>query len=98
VDKYNIQAPVRNKKKHMHIFKGFEDQSDTYHDTRTHYLMKQEPSQIHDQSEVLDVVVANKVEVLKGRKYGPSMTMLNVMSPLWDIITLQRVMMTRVAR
>jgi hypothetical protein len=33
VDKYKIQAPVRNKKNQMHIFKGFEDQSDTYHDT-----------------------------------------------------------------
>jgi hypothetical protein len=27
----------------MNIFKGFEDQSDTYHDTQTHYLMEQEP-------------------------------------------------------
>jgi hypothetical protein len=50
VDKYKIQAPVRNKRNQMHIFKGFEDQSDTYHDTRTHYLMEQEPSLIHDQA------------------------------------------------
>ena len=41
VDRYKIQAPIRNKKNWMHIFKGFEDQSDTYHDTRTHYLMEQ---------------------------------------------------------
>jgi hypothetical protein len=34
----------------MHIFKGFEDQSDTYHDTRTHYLMEQEPSLTQDQA------------------------------------------------
>ena len=60
----------------MHIFKGFEDQSDTYHDTQTHYLMEQEPSLIQDQAEVMDVFVANKVEVLKGRKYGPSRAML----------------------
>jgi hypothetical protein len=52
----------------MHIFKGFEDQSDTYHDTRTHYLMEQEPSLIQDQAEVMDVVAADKVEALKGRK------------------------------
>jgi hypothetical protein len=51
VDKYKIQAPVRNKRNQMHIFKGFEDQSDTYHDTRTHYLMEQEPSLIQDQAE-----------------------------------------------
>jgi hypothetical protein len=60
----------------MHIFKGFEDQSDTYHDTQTHYLMEQEPSLIQDQAEVMDVVVADKVEALKGRKDGPSRAML----------------------
>jgi hypothetical protein len=57
----------------MHIFKGFEDHSDTYHDTRTHYLMEQEPSLIQDQAEVM---VVDKVEVLKGRKDGPSRAML----------------------
>jgi hypothetical protein len=30
VNKYKIQALVRNKRNQMHIFKGFEDQSDTY--------------------------------------------------------------------
>jgi hypothetical protein len=62
----------------MHIFKGFEDQSDTYHDTRTHYLMEQEPSPILDQAEVMDVTVADKVEVLKRKKDGPSRTMLKL--------------------
>jgi hypothetical protein len=63
----------------MHIFKGFEDQSDTYHDTRTHYLMEQEPSLIQDQAEVMDVVAtADKVEALKGRKDGPSRAMLKL--------------------
>jgi hypothetical protein len=60
----------------MHIFKGFEDQSDTYHDTWTHYLMEQEPSLIQDQAKVIDVVVADKVEALKRTKDGPSKTML----------------------
>jgi hypothetical protein len=60
----------------MHIFKGFEDQSDTYHDTRTHYLMEQDPSLLQDQAEVMDVVAADKVEVLKKRKDGPSRAML----------------------
>jgi hypothetical protein len=60
----------------MHIFKGFEDQSDTYHDTRTHYLMEQDPSLLQDQAEVMDVVAADKVEALKGRKDGPSRAML----------------------
>jgi hypothetical protein len=57
----------------MFIFKGFEFQSDTYHDTLTHYLMEQELSLIQDQAEVMDV--ANKVEALKWRKYGPSRAM-----------------------
>jgi hypothetical protein len=60
----------------MHIFKGFEDQSDTYHDTQTHYLMEQDPSLLQDQAEVMDVVAADKVEALKKRKDGPSRAML----------------------
>jgi hypothetical protein len=55
----------------MHIFKGFEDQSDTYHDTWTHYLMEQDPSLLQDQAKVTDVVAADKVEVLKNEKMGP---------------------------
>jgi hypothetical protein len=55
----------------MHIFKCFEDQSDTYHDTQTHYLMEQDPLLLHDQAEVMDVVVADKVEVLKEENMGP---------------------------
>jgi hypothetical protein len=60
----------------MHIFKGFEDQSDTYHDTRTHYLMEQDPSLLQDQAEVMDVAVADQVEALKKRKDGPSEAIL----------------------
>jgi hypothetical protein len=48
VGKCKIQAFVRNKRNQMHIFKGFDDQSDTYHDTRTNYLMEQEPSLTQD--------------------------------------------------
>jgi hypothetical protein len=60
----------------MHIFTDFEDQSDTYHDTRTHYLMEQEPSPIQDQAEVMDAAASDKVEALKERNYGPSRAML----------------------
>jgi hypothetical protein len=38
--------------------------------------MEQEPSLIQDQAEVMDVVAADKVEALKGRKDGPSRAML----------------------
>jgi hypothetical protein len=49
VDRYKIQAPVSNKKNQMHIFKGFEDQSDTMIvDTQTHYLMEQDPVLLQD--------------------------------------------------
>jgi hypothetical protein len=64
----------------MHIFKGFEDQSDTYHDTRAHYLMEQDPSLLQDQAEVMDVAVVDKLEALKGRKQGPSRAMLKSIS------------------
>jgi hypothetical protein len=81
VGKHKIQAFVRNKRNYMHIFKGSEDQSGTYHDTRTHYFMEQEPSLIQKQA-VMDVVAADKVEALEGRKDGPSRAMLKVDSAL----------------
>ena len=55
----------------MHIFKRFENQSDTYHDTRTHYLMEQDPLLLQNQDNGMDVVVADRMEVLK-KKDGPS--------------------------
>ena len=55
----------------MHIFKCFENQSDTYHDTQTHYLMEQDPRLLKDQADAMDAVAIDKVEVLK-KKDGPS--------------------------
>jgi hypothetical protein len=55
----------------MHIFKCFENQSDTYHDTWIHYLMEQGPLLLKNQADGMDVVVADKVEALK-KKDGPS--------------------------
>jgi hypothetical protein len=43
VDRHNIQAPITNKKIQRNIFKGFEDQSDTYHDTEIDYPMEKYP-------------------------------------------------------
>jgi len=54
----------------MHIFKGFEDQSDTFHDTQTHYLMEQDPFLLQDHANVMDVVAADKVEALKNERMG----------------------------
>jgi hypothetical protein len=55
----------------MHIFKCFENQSDTYHDTWTHYLMEQDPLLLKDEVDGMDVVVADKMEAL-NKKDGPS--------------------------
>jgi hypothetical protein len=63
--------------------KGFEDQSDTYHDTQTHYLMEKDPLLLQDQAEVMDVVAADKVEALKKEKDGPSRAMLKL---IWLLV------------
>jgi hypothetical protein len=77
VDNHKIQAPVRNKGIKCTYSKVFEDQSDTYHDIRTHYLMEKEPSLMQDKPKVMDAAAAaDKVEALKGRKDGPSRAML----------------------
>jgi hypothetical protein len=62
----------------MHIFKCFENQSDTYHDTWTHYLMEQDPLLLKDQGDGVDVVVADKVEALKKKKDRPSRARLKL--------------------
>jgi hypothetical protein len=41
----------------MNIFKFFENQSDTYHDTWTHYFMEQDPLLLQNQVDGMDVVV-----------------------------------------
>jgi hypothetical protein len=55
----------------MHIFICFENQSDKYHDTRTHYLVDKDPLLLKDQADGMDVFVTDKMEVLK-KKDGPS--------------------------
>jgi hypothetical protein len=51
VGQCKIQAVVRNKRSKMHILKVIMIKNDTYHDTWTNYLMKQEPSPIQDQTD-----------------------------------------------
>jgi hypothetical protein len=55
----------------MHIYKSFEDQSDTYHDTQTHYLMEQDTFLLQDQADVMDAAAADKVEALDKKRMGP---------------------------
>jgi hypothetical protein len=53
----------------MHIFKCFENQSDTYHDTQTHYLMEQDPLLLQDQTDGMDAAAAaaDRWDALKKR-------------------------------
>jgi hypothetical protein len=44
----------------VHIFKCFENQSDIYHDTWTHYLMEQDPLLLQDQANEMDIDVADR--------------------------------------
>ena len=50
--------------------------SDTYHDTWTNYLMEKESYTIQAKSMVMDVVVADKTNLIKEEKDGPSRAML----------------------
>ena len=51
----------------MHIFKCFENHSNTYHDTQTHYLMEQDPLLLQNQADGMDDVVADRWKALKKR-------------------------------
>jgi hypothetical protein len=55
----------------MHIFKWFENHSDTYHDTQTHYLMEKDPLLLKNQAYGIDVATTDRMELLK-KKDGPS--------------------------
>jgi hypothetical protein len=55
----------------MHIFKCFENQSDTYHDTQTHYLMEKDLFLLKDQADGMDAAVVDKVEALKKKRMAP---------------------------
>jgi hypothetical protein len=58
----------------MHIFKCFENQSDAYHDTQTHYLVEQDPLLLKDQANGMDAATTDRMEALK-KKDGPSRAM-----------------------
>ena len=51
----------------MHIFKCFENQSDTYHDTETHYLMEKNPLLLQNQADGMDATAADRMEALKKK-------------------------------
>jgi hypothetical protein len=56
----------------MRIFKCFENQSDTYHDTQTHYIMEQYPLLLKDEVDGMDATItADNMEAWK-KKDGPS--------------------------
>ena len=54
----------------MHIFKCFENQSDTYHDTQTYYLMEQDTLLPQNQADGMDVAAADRQEALKKKGWA----------------------------
>jgi hypothetical protein len=53
--------------KHIQVL---QNQSDTYHDTKTHYLMEKDLLLLQDQAGGMDVVVVDRWVALKKR-WGP---------------------------
>ena len=49
------------------MFKCLKNQSDTYHDTQTHYLMEQDSSLLPDHVGVMDIVAGDTWNALKKR-------------------------------
>ena len=58
---------MKQRRLQCNIFKCFENESDTYHDTRTHNLLEQDPPLLQNQSDGMDVVAADRWEALKKR-------------------------------
>ena len=67
----------------MHIFKCFENQSDTYHDTQTHYLVEQDLLLLQYQAGGMDTAAADKWAALKkiGGPLGPCSSHLTLDTP-----------------
>jgi hypothetical protein len=53
------------------MFKCFKNHSDTYHDTRAHYLMEKDPLPLQDQASVMDVVAGDMWTVLEEERDPP---------------------------
>jgi len=66
VKEHNFQANVMERRRiQCNIFECFKNQSDTYHDTRTHYLMEEDLLLLQDQASGMDVIVADRWVALK---------------------------------
>ena len=49
------------------MFKCFKNQSDTYYNTQTHYLMEKDSLLLQDQTGVMDTIAGDTWTVLKKR-------------------------------
>ena len=49
------------------MFKCFKNQSDTYHDTKTHYLVEKDSMLLQDQVDVIDTIAGDMWIALKKR-------------------------------
>jgi hypothetical protein len=61
VKEHNFQANfMKCRRIQCYIFKCFNNQSDTYHDTRTHYLMDQDLLLLQDQAGGMDTAATDR--------------------------------------
>jgi hypothetical protein len=51
---------MKQRRVQRNIFKCFENQSDTYHDTQTHYLMEKDPPLLQDQADGMDASATDR--------------------------------------
>jgi hypothetical protein len=58
---------MKSRKIQCNMFKCFKNQSDTYHDTQTYYLMEQDSFPFQDQAGVMNIVVGDMWTALKKR-------------------------------
>jgi hypothetical protein len=56
---------MKQRRVQCNIFKCFENQSDTYHDTQIHYFIEQDSLLLHDQAGGMDAAAANRWDALK---------------------------------
>jgi hypothetical protein len=69
---------MKSRKIQCNMFKCFKNQSDTYHDTQTYYLMEKDSLPFQDQASVMDIVV-DGMWIFSWKK-GPSGAMLKLSS------------------
>jgi hypothetical protein len=74
---------MKSRKIQCNMFKCFKNQSDTYHDTQTYYLMEKDSFPFQDQAGVMDTVVDGMWDLLMEKRgpLGPCSSCLALDTP-----------------